>query len=70
MIIVGREMLDLKTSIAQFGADAKAKLTNPSATGEPEDQLRAPLERLFADLAELCGFKRELLPRSFNRKGV
>lgn len=52
-------MLDLKTAIARFGADAKAKLSNPSATGEAEDQLRAPLEALFADLAELCGFKRE-----------
>ncbi|MEX2288688.1 MAG: hypothetical protein WD648_16455 [Planctomycetaceae bacterium] len=51
-------MLDLKTAIARFGADAKAKLSNPSATGEPEDQLRAPLEALFADLAEVCGFKR------------
>ncbi len=29
--------------------------------GEPEDQLRAPLECLFADLAEICGFKREWL---------
>lgn len=52
-------MLDLKTAIARFGAAAKAKLANPSATGEPEDQLRAPLEGLFADLAELCGFERE-----------
>ena len=54
-------MHDLKKAIADFGAEAKAKLANPSATGEPEDQLRAPLERLFADLAELCGFKREQL---------
>src|SRR3954451_15465988 len=54
-------MLDLKTAIAQFGAEVKAKLANPGATGEPEDQLRAPLERLFADLAELCGFKPEWL---------
>jgi hypothetical protein len=54
-------MPDLKAAIARFGADAKAKLSNPSASGEPEDQLRAPLERLFADLAELCGFKREWL---------
>jgi N-6 DNA Methylase len=54
-------MLDLKTAIARFGADAKAKLANLVATGEPEDQLRAPLERLFADLAELCGLKRESL---------
>ena len=51
-------MLDLKTAIVRFGADAKAKLVNPGASGEPEDQLRAPLESLFADLAELCGFKR------------
>jgi hypothetical protein len=54
-------MLDLKTAIARFGADAKAKLANPGASGEPEDQLRAPLEGLFADLAELCGFRREWL---------
>ncbi|HEX3659261.1 MAG TPA: type ISP restriction/modification enzyme [Pirellulales bacterium] len=52
-------MLDLKTVIARFGAEAKSKLANPSVTGEPEDQLRAPLEGLFADLAELCGFKRD-----------
>ena len=44
-------MLDLKQALARFGAEAKAKLANPSATGEPEDQLRAPLEGLFADLA-------------------
>lgn len=54
-------MPDLKTCIARFGADAKAKLANPAATGEPEDQLRAPLEGLFADLAEQCGFKRQWL---------
>jgi hypothetical protein len=54
-------MPDLKTAIARFGAEAKAKLSNPGATGEPEDQLRAPLETLFADLAEICGFKREWL---------
>src|SRR5258708_28680966 len=54
-------MLDLKTAVSQFGAHAKAKLANPGASGEPEDQLRAPLEGLFADLAELCGFKREWL---------
>jgi hypothetical protein len=58
---VARKMPDLKTAIARFGAEAKAKLANPSATGEPEDQLRAPLEALFADLAELCGIKREWL---------
>jgi hypothetical protein len=54
-------MLDLKNAIARFGAEAKAKLANPGASGEPEDQLRAPLEGLFADLAELCGFERAWL---------
>jgi hypothetical protein len=54
-------MSDLQTAIARFGVDAKAKLSNPSATGEPEDQLRAPLEWLFRDLAKLCGFKDGLL---------
>ena len=29
-----------------------------AASGEPEDQLRAPLEGLIDDLAELCGFPR------------
>ena len=49
----------LTTAVSTFGAEAKAKLSNPGATGEPEEQLRAPLEGLFADLAELCGFKHE-----------
>ncbi len=51
--------LDLAAAISRFGHDAKAKLANPSATGEPEDQLRAPLETLFADMAELCGLPRK-----------
>lgn len=51
-------MHDLEKAIARFGAEAKAKLSNPAATGEPEDQLRAPLEALLVDLAEICGFKR------------
>src|SRR5205814_2265216 len=60
-IIGCRAMVDLQKAVARYGADAKAKLANPAATGEPEDQLRAPLEALFADLAELCGFPRGLL---------
>lgn len=52
-------MPNLDDAIARLGASAKAKLANPGATGEPEDQLRAPLEALFADLTELCGLKRE-----------
>ncbi len=54
-------MSNLKDVVARFGASAKAKLANPGATGEPEDQLRAPLEALFADLTELCGLNREWL---------
>jgi hypothetical protein len=47
--------LTLTSAIAAFGAHAKEKLANPAATGQPEDQLRAPFEQLLADLAELCG---------------
>jgi hypothetical protein len=48
--------LTLKSAISRYGSEAKAKLTNVAASGEPEDQLRAPLEGLLSDLAELCGF--------------
>ena len=47
--------LELRSAIAKFGAEAKTKLSNVAVTGEPEDQLRAPLEDLFENLAELCG---------------
>jgi hypothetical protein len=50
--------LTLRSAVATFGRTAKAKLSNPGARGEPEDQLRAPLEHLVLDLAELCGFPR------------
>jgi hypothetical protein len=46
----------LKTAISRFGSEARAKLGNVAASGEPEDQLRAPLEGLLADFADLCGF--------------
>jgi hypothetical protein len=39
--------------VSAFGAAAKAKLANPAISGSPEDQLRAPLERLVLDLAAL-----------------
>ena len=48
----------VSTVIAAFGAKAKAKLANPGASGEPEDQLRAPFETLLADLAELSNIPR------------
>ena len=45
----------LQEVVADFGAAAKAKLSNVAASGAPEDQLRAPLEALITDLAELSG---------------
>ena len=51
--------LTIDSAIAAFGVKAKEKLSNPAATGQPEDQLRAPFEHLLADLAELS-----LLPKS------
>jgi Type ISP C-terminal specificity domain/N-6 DNA Methylase len=45
--------LTVNSAIATFGARAKEKLSNPAATGQPEDQLRAPFEQLLADLADL-----------------
>lgn len=49
------------SAVAAFGLNAKAKLANPAARGEPEDQLRAPLEHLVTDLAECCGFPRNAI---------
>ena len=51
--------LTVEMAVAEFGSLAKAKLDNPSATGEPEDQLRAPFERLLSRLAVLSGFNPE-----------
>ncbi len=51
--------LTLDAAISAFGAQAKKKLANPSATGQPEDQLRAPFEQLLADLAPLCNIPQE-----------
>jgi hypothetical protein len=45
----------LAEAVSRFGAEAKKKLSNPAATGAPEDQLRAPLERLFEDLQSALG---------------
>jgi hypothetical protein len=47
--------LTLTEAIAKFGKAAKAKLASIAATGEPEDQLRAPFEELLLDLTELIG---------------
>ena len=45
----------LEEAVARFGKSARDKLNNPGATGQPEDQLRAPLETLVADLCTLIG---------------
>lgn len=42
-------------AVSRFGKTAKDKLNNPGATGQPEDQLRAPLETLVADLCAVIG---------------
>ncbi|MCY4173755.1 MAG: N-6 DNA methylase [Cyanobacteria bacterium MAG CAR3_bin_5] len=49
--------MTLQKAVSIFGRDAKLKLSNPGASGAPEDQLRAPLEALMASLAELTGLR-------------
>ena len=51
--------LTLQTAVARYGAQAKAKLHNVAVLGEPEDQLRAPIEGLIDDLAGLSGFPQD-----------
>ncbi len=47
--------MSLQRAIFAFRPEAKSKLSNPVAIGAPEDQLRAPLNALVVDLAELAG---------------
>lgn len=47
----------LSAAVSRFGASLKAKLSGKAAVGAPEDQLRAPLETLIADLAAILLFK-------------
>jgi hypothetical protein len=44
----------LRDAVAEFGKDCKKKLANLGASGEPEDQLRAPFEKLVNEMAALC----------------
>jgi hypothetical protein len=46
----------LNEAISRFGSTAKAKLAGHGASGEPEDQLRAPFEALLADIVAILGF--------------
>lgn len=43
----------VKKAVSDFGASAKAKLNQG---GQPEDQLRNPIEQLFAALSRECGY--------------
>ncbi len=45
----------MSSAVSAFGTACKAKLSNKAASGQPEDQLRGPLEALFGDLARLSG---------------
>ena len=58
---MGSQLLTLDLAVAEFGRSAGRKLTEIAAQGEPEDQLRAPLEKLVSDLATLCGHRRDRL---------
>jgi hypothetical protein len=44
-------------AVSRFGAALKSKLSGTGAAGEPEDQLRAPLEALIADMANILMFR-------------
>ena len=44
--------------VGEFGASAKAKLNEG---GQPEDQLRNPIERLFAGFADEIGLPKDAL---------
>lgn len=45
----------LAAAVSAYGASLKPKLSNPAIGGQPEDQLRAPLEALVRELAEIGG---------------
>lgn len=49
--------LEVRDAVATYGVATKAKLSNPTAIGAPEDQLRAPLEDLIRSLADVAGFR-------------
>lgn len=49
------DLTRLADAISKFGASAKATLSSPAITGEPEDQLRSPLVTLVKAIAELTG---------------
>ena len=52
-----KQVSSLADAVSRFGGSLKSKLSGHGVAGAPEDQLRAPLEGLIADLAELLLFK-------------
>ncbi|MBL7955957.1 MAG: N-6 DNA methylase [Flavobacteriales bacterium] len=48
----------LASIVAAYGAVVKSKLSNPAATGQPEDQLRTPFEELILALGEMANLPR------------
>lgn len=48
----------IKKAVGEFGQSAKAKLNEG---GQPEDQLRNPIEQLFAALSNECGYAKGAL---------
>lgn len=50
-------MTDLSAAISKYGAQAHARLANTAVRGDPEFQLRAPLNGLVDDLAIACGVR-------------
>ncbi|MFD9306019.1 type ISP restriction/modification enzyme [Streptomyces sp. NPDC060048] len=45
----------LQAAIDQYGVSLHAKLNSVAVQGQPEDQLRAPVESLATSLAAICG---------------
>jgi N-6 DNA Methylase len=58
---MNRSSLTVESAISSFGAAATAKLSNLAAGGNPEDQLRAPFERLLQDMAALSAHNNVVL---------
>jgi hypothetical protein len=49
------EKKTVASAVSKFGVSLKSKLTSIAISGAPEDQLRAPLEALIRELAEIDG---------------
>jgi hypothetical protein len=52
-----KETNSLAAAVSRFGASVKSKLSGVGAVGAPEDQIRAPLEALIADVAQVLLFR-------------